>query len=145
MRQRQTTALMIALFVSVAPAACSDSDPVEPGLSGGGTTESIVGTWTGQVDQSGFTYDAVMTIELAEAGQAAGTIRYQFTNSTCEGDLSFDGTEAGTFVFTEENTTGGCSSPGIIEVSLRDDGTLSWAWFFPEDGSPSATAVLTKI
>lgn len=145
MRSRLHAFVLIGLATGLVLSGCSDSDPATPDLTGEGTTESIVGTWTGEVDQSGFTYDAVMAIEPAEVGQAAGAILYQFANSTCEGDLTFDGTEAGTFVFTEENTAGGCSSPGTIEVNLRSDGTLSWAWFFPEDSSPSATAILTKI
>lgn len=144
MRHRPGTSPLIALVTGLALIGCSDSDPADPAPSGEGTTESIVGTWTGEVDQGGFTYDAVMTINQAEAGQPAGAIVYLFTNSTCEGDLTFDGTGGGTFVFTEENTTGGCSSPGIIEVDLRNDGTLSWAWYFPDSGNAAATATLTR-
>ena len=108
------------------------------------TTESIIGTWTGEVSQNTFKYGAVMTIEASNAGESAGTISYQFVNSTCEGDLKFDGEEGDTFIFVEENTTGGCSSPGIIKVTPQGDNILNWAWYFPEDSTPSATATLSR-
>jgi hypothetical protein len=141
MRYLPTT--LFALLLVLGGCDSSEDDPVDDNGGGG---SAIAGTWEGEVDQSGFTYPAVMEIGALREGEVSGTMAYPSLN--CSGTATYEGRRGAEYVFTEDITenAGGCLVRGQIRVEPQGGDRLAWAYYFlnAPDAAPAVFGTLTK-
>jgi hypothetical protein len=97
-------------------------------------TESIVGTWSGIVDQPGFDkYPVTMSMTSPGAGKT------EYSTLKCGGTLLREGGTS-SLTYTETITHGAdfCISEGKITLGMVAANELQWEWSHPTGGTASA-------
>jgi hypothetical protein len=110
----------VLVVVALVTAGCASSDDNSSSSSSttatkGGSTQGIVGQWTGTLTQAGLPPFRVAALIFSGAGRVA------YTGIDCAGDWKLDsgGDSSGSYVFTEtinEGASGKCKGTGTVHL-----------------------------
>jgi serine/threonine protein kinase len=119
---------------TASPTAAASLGPTTPTAFGG--------TWSGTLTQDTDTFTGTVTLT---AGQAAGTLAYDFTDLTCSGDLALTSATPTTLTMNLGIVVGQsqCSN-GTVILTLTPSGSVSFNFQSKTPGTEPATGTLTR-
>jgi len=104
---------------------------------------TLIGTWSGIVQQSGFPdYSTVMTIDTLVIGQASGETDYP--TLPCTGANIFLSNTDSLHVFSETTNSGICSD-GRSEIFKLAEDTIMFNWYYVGGSTVEASGILTRL
>jgi eukaryotic-like serine/threonine-protein kinase len=119
---------------TASPTASASLGPTTPAAFGG--------TWSGTLTQDTDTFTGTVTLT---AGQASGTLAYNFTDLTCSGDLALTSATSTTLTMNLGIVVGQsqCSN-GTVTLTLTPSGSVSFTFQSKTPGTEPATGMLTR-
>ena len=131
--------LYTLLAVSIIFSACKKEED-EPTNN---NSNSIIGTWSGQLTQAGFgDYPVEMIINNLVIGENSGNTNY--ASIPCSGELIFLSITDSLHVFSEMISSGFCSS-GEIELYKLSEDSIQFNWYYPNSTNLESNGILTRV
>jgi hypothetical protein len=119
----------LATFAGATPISVNNTDP-------------IAGKWSGTISNAAGTFTTPVKLTI-QAGCAQGNTCgiYNAPQMGCAGDLFLQNINGETFLFQEQNVTGGssCKAGGYEQLQLNSDGSLTYQYL----ASPGYPAIST--
>lgn len=111
------------------------------------TTNSIAGNWSGTFSNQAGTFSAQIELSLSSdciLNQVCGT--FSVPVIPCSGNLVLQAINNQTFIFVEQNTTGGtsCKSGALEWLTLQDDGSLLYEFLFSPGAAVGSSGTLNR-
>jgi hypothetical protein len=110
-------------------------------------TSEVVGTWEGSFEQPPLSGTLILRIQGADVGEVAGSMQYIYPQISCEETITFEGWSESnlTYAFVHTSSTGSCSQPARLEVSISNTSSqITARWEALDDSGANGTHVLTR-
>jgi len=105
--------------------------------------QTLVGEWSGSLDQAGVVYSMEMTVDSLTVGAVSGTTNYP--DLSCTGELTLTGQEGTAYSFDEVITSGTESCvDGSYAIEQVDAGTVNATWTDAANAQNTASGPLTR-
>ncbi len=112
-----------------------------------GTTSPIAGEWAGTIANQAGTFSAAIDLTIqagCEPGRVCGT--FSVPQLPCSGELFLQAIDGASFLFVEQNVSGGaaCTAGGYEQLHLLADGSLSYEYLAAPEAAAASTGILKR-
>jgi hypothetical protein len=141
---KMTAGMGTGTVPTLASAAGTETAPALT-LASTSLTDPIAGTWNGTISNLAGTFSTPVKLSIqggCRSGQVCGT--FSAPQLRCTGDLLLQTINGGTFLFQEQNVSGGasCLSGGFEQLQLMADGTISYEYLTAPGSAAASTGIL---